>query len=144
MVEKLGDVWFSRDLPVLLEVVRRVDSGERHPEVHRLPEATGLIAEDCQLALHALQRTGYLDIVTAHGGHVINIKSVSGRAYTIAGLHPDGDDIADRLVSALRQAAEQTADEEDRSTLRKAARYVADIPRDIAVGVVSAVISGQV
>jgi hypothetical protein len=66
---------------------------------------------------------------------------VSGSAYLLTGLHPDGDDALSRLIDGLRQAADQTADDDERGRLRRAADALGGITRDVGVGVLTAVIT---
>ncbi len=52
---------------------------------------------------------------------VRHMKDLSGEAYLLTGLHPDGDDTISRLISALEQGIERTPDPE-------AARGVREVP----------------
>lgn len=68
----------------------------------------------------------------------LSIDAVSGQAYLLTGLHPDSDDATDRLVSLLRQAADQTADPEEKTRLRKAASAIGDLVGTVGAGVMTA------
>jgi hypothetical protein len=144
MTDKLPDVWASRDFPVLREVVRLIDSREAEwPVRQRIATATGLNDELVQSAGLALERRGLVRLggKTAEGSFSY-FYEISGAAYLMTGLHPDGDDVLSRLIDGLRKAAEQTADEDERGRLRKAADALAGIARDVGVGVLTAVITG--
>ena len=140
MTDKLDDVWASRDYPVLREITSRLDQGDRSVLPHHLAAATGLPEEQVQLALSALERRHFIE-----GSHandkIMSVREISATAYLITGLHPDGDDALSGLISALRQAADETNDEAERGRLRKAADALAVVGRDLGVGLMTAVIS---
>jgi hypothetical protein len=98
------------------------------------------------LALAALERRGFVtDLVEAMGvGYPLGVCEVSGAAYLVTGLHPDGDDALSSLISALRQAADASADEDERGRLRRAADALGGISRDIGAGVLTAWLTHQV
>jgi hypothetical protein len=141
---KLEDVWASRDLPVLVEVTRRKDEGEGLVEGGAVADALGMELRDVQRAMTALSRRGF---VTGEGTSATTglefVYEVSGSAYLLTGLHPDGDDALSRLIDGLRQAADQTSDEDERGRLRRAADALGSIARDVGVGVLTAVITGS-
>jgi hypothetical protein len=72
----------------------------------------------------------------------VQFSDVSGDAYLLTGLHPDGNDLADRLIDALQQAAEQVNDPEEKSKLRRAASAIRDIGTNVIGGVLTAAITG--
>jgi hypothetical protein len=138
----LPDKWYTRDYPVLLEVARRIDSGEEYPAGEQVGEALGMTAADVRLAAHALARRDLVAINEDYGGGV-TFEDVAGAAYLMTGLHPDTDDALSRLVVALQQAADQVSDEEERSRLRRAADGLLNVSREVMVGVMTAYLAGQ-
>jgi hypothetical protein len=134
----LEDVWASRDFPVLREATRMIDDGSSDPTLHTLAEATGLDLGSVAKAIRALDRRR---LITADHrlGSVAGIKTVSGDAYLLTGLHPNGDDITDRLIDALRQAAELVNTEEG-SRLQRAAKALGEVTKSVA----SCVITGGI
>ncbi len=92
MTAKLADVWTTRDYPVLVEVVRRLDSGERH-----------VMADDVAVSL-GIDRVGLPPLGAPSSAGSSSLPAArwplrsrrsttsSGDAYLITGLHPDGDD----------------------------------------------------
>jgi DNA-binding transcriptional MocR family regulator len=138
----LEDVWASRDFPVLREATRMIDDGTEDPSVHALAEATGLDLASVSRAIRALERRGLITADHRLAG-VAGIQTVSGEAYLLTGLHPDGDDITDRLVDALQQAAEQV-DPEEGGKLRRAAKALGDVTKSVASGVITNVIPGGI
>ena len=82
------------------------------------------------------------DLVETMGaGYPLGACEVSGAAYLITGLHPDGDDALSDLIAALRQAANEVGDEDERGRLRRAADGLAGIGRDVGAGVLTAVLT---
>jgi len=141
MTERLDDVWINRDYPVLREVARRIDAGDVHVHQDVIAEATGLESDEVKRAAAALERRGLVTLTKDLGP--VRFVEVSGAAYLITGLHPDADDALSRLVQVLRQAAERTGDQEERSRLRRAADALLGVSRDVMTGVLTAYLSGR-
>jgi hypothetical protein len=138
LAEKLADVWATRDYPVLVEVARRVDGGEDIPSISDVAVATGLPIEQVKLAAAALKRRGLVDTLDVMSGP-IRFKSLSGEAYFLTGLHPSSDDAVSAFVEALRQAADQVEDPDERSRLRRIADSVLGVSTDVLGAVLGAV-----
>lgn len=143
MVEKLPDVWASRDFPVLCEVARRIDAGDPTPTVAGVVASTGLTEEQVSQAAHALERRGFLGFLGAGGGAVLRFKDLSGEAYLLTGLHPNGDEAVSQLMSAIDQAVEQVDDPAEKPRLRVLRDAVGGVSRDVLSGVIAAVITSQ-
>lgn len=144
MTDKLNDVWNNRDFPVLVEVTRRRDAGEHFITAESIATALEMPYEAVAQAGKALQRRG---LITASGSMAAEIETfdeVSGEAYFLTGLHPNGDDLVSALVSALRQAADQVADPAEKSRLRMLADNVGSVGRDVLGGVLTAVLTAGV
>lgn len=145
VVEKLEDVWASRDFPVLVAAARRVDAGESMVMAVDLENDTGLPEEDVQRATKALERRGLLQTIRLNrmvgGDRVDRVKNLSGDAYLLTGLHPDGESLADQLVEALRQAADLADNDEDRRALRASARALGSVSGQTLAGVLTALAS---
>lgn len=142
MADPLEDVWVPRDFPVLREATQRIDRGEGLVTIDTIAQALGMPESDVQLAAKALQRRGLIETMGAWQG-IIGIREVSGAAYLITGLHPDGDDALSNLVQALQQAAEQADDDEERSRLRRAADGLLGVSRSVMSGVLTAYLTSQ-
>jgi hypothetical protein len=142
VTEKLPDVWETRDYPVLKEVVRRLDAGEQFVMPGDVAESVGMTEADVAAAGRALKRRGFITASGSMAAEIETFDDVSGQAYLITGLHPDGDDAVSRLVDALRQAAEQTSDPEEKGKLRQVAEQIGGLSRDVAAGVMTAVLTG--
>lgn len=72
---------------------------------------------------------------------MLRFTDISGDAYLLTGLHPNGDDAVSQLVSALRQAADEVSDPDEKSRLRKLADGVGGVSREVLSGVLTAVIT---
>src|SRR6266516_223439 len=141
MMERLDEVWITRDYPVLCEVTRRIDAGDFHVHQDVVAEATHLEPDEVKRAAAALERRGLVTLAAGMGP--VRFAEVSGEAYLITGLHPDADDALSRLVQLLQQAAEQTGDKDERSRLRRAADGLLGVSRDVMTGVLTAYLSAQ-
>ena len=145
-MDKLGDVWASRDYPVLREVTRRLDQGAGLVNTSDIAAALSMTEEASGLALAALERRGLISglVMVIGVGFPLGVCEVSGDAYLLTGLHPDGADALSSLVGALRQAADSSADVDERGRLRRAADALGGISRDIGAGVFTAWLTHQV
>lgn len=141
-MEKLPEVWTTRNYPVLREVGRQIDAGIATPTRESVMQATGLSEEEVIRAGEALKRRGLVDTIDLFGAPALRFKDVSGEAYLVTGLHPDGDDAISKLVDALRQAADQQSDPSEKSKLRALADGIGGVSRDVMAGVLTAVLSG--
>lgn len=140
MVDQGHPLWDERDLPVLREVTRRIDSGEG-ATVEEVAAATGLPDDDVRRAGRALERRGLVTTLTASGHHILWFKDISGEAYLKTGLHPDGDDAISRLVEAINQAAQLVDDPDERSALRRFLDAAGGVSRTVLADVLAAVIT---
>ena len=144
-MDTLGDVWVSRDYPVLREVTRLIDQGAGTVNTSDIAATLRMTEEASGLALAALERRGLVsDLVEVGVGYPLGVCQVSGAAYLLTGLHPDGDDALSSLMSVLRQAADSSADDDERGRLRRAADALGGISRDISAGVFTAWLTHQV
>jgi hypothetical protein len=137
--DPLEDVWATRDFLVLREATRMIDNGD-NPTLNALAEAAGLDLGTTARAIRALERRGLVTPDERLSG-VAGVEAVSGEAYLLTGLHPNGDDAVTQLISALRQAAEHEADPDERSRLRKLADNAGGVSRDVLANVLATVIT---
>lgn len=138
---KLDDVWTNRDYPMLVAIMKHVDSVGTPLQSYDLE--TDLDDEDQRRALRALETQG---LITAsyRGDWPDGVATVTGRAYELTGLHPNGEDLRERLVSVLEQLAENTDDKEEASQITKVAKQFGTLSRDTAAGFFSAIASGAI
>ena len=69
------------------------------------------------------------------------IEDVSGDAYLLTGLHPDGNDALEALASMFQQAADQATDPGDKSRLRRVASALGDVGGQFAASVMAAFVA---
>lgn len=141
MTEPLPDVWISRDYPVLREITRRFDLGADWVEDHEIATSLSLEIQVARQACKALARRGLIQKADTLEGDV-TVCELNGQAYLITGLHPDGGDVVEQLVSLLRQASEQAGEEDERTRLRRAASALSDASGKILTGVATAWVTG--
>lgn len=140
-MDHLEDVWATRDFPVLVEVARRIDAGERFFRMGAVAEVVNMSVDDVVRAGDALERRGLVRIGRVMRAESCHFDDVSGEAYLLTGLHPDGDDLVTRLVQAAVQAAELTDDPEEKTRLRRFADSAVTVSREVMSGVLTAVLS---
>jgi hypothetical protein len=144
--DRLPDVWTTRDYPVLAYVTGRLDQDQQMVASEDVATATGMDLDDVGRAALALQRRGLVEIVRTYDG-IHGFSKVSGTAYVMTGLHPDGDDLVERLAVALDQAGDRTGDEDKRGRLRRAASALRDgaasVGGQVMAGVITAAITGR-
>lgn len=138
MVEKLADVWATRDLPVLIEITRQVDDGGSGARGHVVAKALGLSEDDVARSVSALARNGYVIEQAGFIGHGW-VSDVTEKAYLATGLYPSSEDTVDAFVEALRKAADQTDNPDEKSGLRKLARSAGDVSTNVLGAVLAAV-----
>jgi hypothetical protein len=138
----MESTWERRDLPVLDAVVRYFeerDAMDPHiPNVRTFAEITGLPVEQVYRAARSLAPS-YLSVEGWFSDDLgaLSITQVTDQARRVVGQWPSPEVWVDRLVEALREAAEREPDPERRGRLRAMAEGLGGFARDIAVGVLS-------
>jgi hypothetical protein len=133
--------WETRDLPVLEEAVRYFDDADAFRlDIANIVTATGLSADDVNRALRALAsaRPPLIEgIEIGEATYPIILTGVTERARREVGAWPSPEGLADRVIAAMEQAAEDEPDAEKRGKLRQLASLLGDMGRDILVDVAS-------
>lgn len=136
----MEDTWFSRDLPVLDAAVRlKEEDPSRIPMSKDLADATGLPRDDVRRALGAL-RGSYLEADWELSGDYA-VRGIRPEARRAVGQWPTPENVADRLLAALEQAAEETGDEEQQGRFQRAADSLKGLGRDVLPEVIANVIT---
>jgi hypothetical protein len=135
----MESTWETRDLPVLDAIVRYFDEEDSSeiPDVGTFARITGMDPVQVGRAVRALSPRF---IKTAPGlGSLteVGIMGVTDEARQAVGQWPSPEVWVDRLVEALREAAEREPDPERRGRLRAMAEGLGGFARDVAVGVLS-------
>lgn len=141
MNTKLDDVWATLNYPVLVAITRRFDDGGL--PVHGYELQIGLDEENQSRALRA-REARELVTLSWRGPEPDGVRSVDDRAYTITGLHPDGDEVFERLLSVLEQLANRAGDQEEATALCKAARQFGHFSRDTVAAIAAAFATGGI
>lgn len=143
-MNELEDTWSGRELPLLQEAARRLESGETNLYVSALAEQLNIDPAQAQIAVDALSDDGYLDGVRVEEirGPVV-ITHISAKARRELGLWPSAEAGADRLMAALDALIVQ-AKPDDRSRLERVRDGLVGAGRDMVVSVAAAVITGQI
>ena len=141
----MDDTWFRRDLPVLDEIVRRVDTILRTgiPNLYEIAEATGMPLADGGDAAYGMHKAGLIDLgMTMTGGDPgpWHVMEVSAAARIAVGAGPSPENLAERVVVILEQQAENEPDAERRTRLR-AFLGGAETARSTAVDILSGAIA---
>jgi hypothetical protein len=132
----MESTWEPRDLPVLDAVVRYFDE---HPQgvmlrCEEVANLAGRDATDVHRALKTLEPT-YVRLASGLGSP--SVRGVTDQARRVVGQWPSPEVWVDRLVQALREAAEREPDPERQGRLRAMAEGLGGFARDVAVGVLS-------
>lgn len=143
---KLDDQWHTRDLPVLATAAR---FGGRDIDLtigDLVRIELDLSEEEVLDAFRALDDAGYLEAViggatlgSSGGVFAVHLRERGRRAL---GIWPSEEGV-DALIEALEQAADATADPEEKTLLRRAGGQIGMVSRDIMVDVVAAVVARQ-
>jgi DNA-binding Lrp family transcriptional regulator len=145
--DPLPDAYATRDLPVLVEAARILDSeaGMYGCRLSELVAATGLPERHVELALRALEADRLLEVHWMHPREASRVSGLTGDARRAVKLWPTPESALDRMIAALQTIADNTDEDED---TRGRARTILDsfkgAGREVAIAVVGAAISGQI
>jgi hypothetical protein len=141
----MESTWETRDRPVLESIVRTYDETGVSPDPSAIAEACGLTRDEVQQALRALQYDEPPLVTKMHvaggGAGVVAIGAPTGHARRMVGAWPTPDNLADRIVAALNEAAENETDELKKGKLRRGAEAVAGVGKDVLTDVLAQVIT---
>ncbi|GAA1691942.1 hypothetical protein GCM10009745_41660 [Kribbella yunnanensis] len=140
----MESTWESRDLPVLEAIVRLYEETGTLMSPSRIGVTAGVPESDVQKALRALQHNDppYITKLSKQGnGDVYLVGAPTGHARRTVGAWPTPDALADRIIAALNEAADNEPDEVKKGKLRRAAEAVAGVGRDILTDVTAQVIT---
>jgi hypothetical protein len=135
----MESTWERRDLPVLDAIVRYFDEhdGPEIPDVETFAKLTGMDPGQVARAVRALSPR-FIETGAALGGLMdVAVMGVTDEARRAVGQWPSPEVWVERLVQALREAAEREPDPERRGHLRALAEGLGGFARDVAVGVLS-------
>ncbi|WP_433022360.1 hypothetical protein [Kribbella sp. CA-294648] len=112
--------------PVLEAIVRLYDETGSAMRAAAVGAAAGLSDDDdLQRALRALEHNDppfVTKMTGSFGGGIILIGAPTGHARRVVGAWPTPDALADRIIAALNDAADNEPDEEKKGKLRRGPR----------------------
>ena len=135
-----------RDLPVLTAIVEVFERTGRVMRPNEIVGQSGLDADQVETALRALEGEDPPFITKLErraSGGISLVGKPTGHARRAVGAWTTPESIADRLFSALDQAADREPDDERKSWLRKSAAYLGNAGRDLAVEIGATAINCQ-
>lgn len=144
-LERLDDLWSTRDYPVLVAAARRFREQSRPLMSHELVEATGLEHHEVVAALSNLGHR-HLDVrdASSEGARDNYVVGIMPAGLEAVGQWPSPDTAADRLVAALDALIDTTAEGSPKQSRLKAARDgLLAAGRDVLVDVAGAAITGR-
>lgn len=135
-MDEVRYTWAERELPLLRETVRRIDSGDEFPDLQPIASACGIDLKQADIAFAALAEDGYLRL-DGEGMGLLNgyVRQVSGKARREVGAWPTAEGVVDQFVAALTAAADLEPELERRSRLREAAETLGSTGYRVAVDV---------
>jgi hypothetical protein len=135
----MESTWETRDLLVLDAIVRYFDEhdGPEIPDVETFAKLTGMDPGQVARAVRALSPRFIKTAATLGGLMAVAIIGITDEARQAVGQWPSPEVWVDRLVQALREAAEREPDPDRRGRLRAMAEGLGGFARDVAVGVLS-------
>jgi hypothetical protein len=142
----LGDVWFTRDLPVLRAVARLVDQPQHGgaPYLGQVVPASGLPKPEVQAAARALASAGYVEVLTTYSGEIVRFTGISPEARRLAGLWPTPQGEWERLLEQLALRAANAPTDVERARWRAFAEAAAAVGPDDGALLMAALIGGYV
>lgn len=141
----LPDLWTTCDLPVLVELVRQLEyEGEPRVFVESL-EVPGLTEQQIEAATRRLRDSGLIEgRGVAELEHPLVVVRVSGHALQVVGAWPSPEQLVDRLLTALADAAEHAGSEDERGRARRALDALRSAGRDVLVNAAGGALGGAV
>jgi len=142
----VDDTWFSRELPVLEAVGRALEENDRGalPDVKDIVSDTGKNLAEVVKALEALDGE-YLELRRSIGNpsswYVPRIYPEARRA---VGQWPTGENLAERVIAAIDDAAERASDPETKSRLRRLGETLGGATKEILTKTLAEVVARQV
>ena len=142
---ELRETWTTRELPILRAALSRIDGGDEYADLDELRVELGLTAGEVFAAVGALANASppYLDVELRNGVRSPGrIDSVDERARRELGTWPTAENVVAELAAALRVAADEAYEPEEKGRLGAAADALTGFARDVAVAVVARHVGG--
>ena len=142
----MESTWESRDLPVLEAIVAICDETGSSASKQAVAERTGLDEGTVRLSFFALaaEQPPLFRIGNPSSLAVRDINYATdptGHARRIVGAWPTPESLAERIVAALNEAAEEEADDEIKGRLKRGAEALSGVGKGVLTGVLTHVIT---
>jgi len=140
MAEHLPERFTRKNLLLLIEMARVLEDERRSPDPREFAEALRLDSQEALNLGEELSRTGYIDARVLPGDDRImsvHVLALTERGLRTVGLWPS-DNAHEQLLAAIREAEGATANEADKSKLRKAAEVLGSMTQSVATDVAAA------
>lgn len=142
----MESTWESRDLPVLQAIVGICDETGAAADRAAVAERTGLNEGTVRAAFFALaaEQPAFFrhgDTSRLARRDIDYALDPTGHARRTVGSWPTPENLADRIVAALNEAAEQAPTPDDRTKLKKAAEAVSGVGKGVLTGVLTHVLT---
>lgn len=147
MEQRLPETWTTRELPILVAILRRLDAGAGIVELEDVRAELGMDGNaEVWPAIQALMHASppFLDVDLSNGWRSDHaggtVLRVGERTRRELGTWPTPETLADRLVAALLAAADAEHDADEKSRLRALAEGLGGFGRDVLVQVTATAI----
>lgn len=141
------ETWSPRDLPLLAAFVDLIDKGATSVRPDDLIDYTGFDAENVRRGMVALAHEDppffeYSNNASLVGDVLDSFRNPTGHARRTVGTWPTAENLADRIIAGLNEAAENSDDEEEASRLRRTGQWMGNAGRDVMVNVIAGMLGG--
>ena len=129
------DTWTTRDLPVLRAVVDIYERTGDTVDADEIEAQVGLDKDTVQRALRALNTEPFFkDLTEVLQGEIFAIGAPTGHALRVAGQWPSPENLLERLIAALENAAnDEQREPEERSKLKQTATVLGSLATQLAI-----------
>jgi len=148
VTDALEMTWATRELPILRAALVRLERGDDYADLDEIREELGLAPPAIKQAVEGLATATppYIDAELHNGWDGVHspgtIDTVLERGRRELGTWPTAENIVSDIAAALRSAADDATEPEQRSRLQAVATALGGFARDVAVGVVAKHVGG--
>lgn len=139
------NLWDTTDFPVLKAAVEICNEGRGAAAVGAIIKRTGFDQQTVMASLRRLdteQPPFFTKMEKMFGGGVSHVFEPTGHAQRTIRAWPKAEDKLEELIKVLSAIAEQENDPEKASRLARVRDYLAAGGRDLAINVISGLITG--
>ena len=142
----MKELWFSRDLPVLIAVVEYFEEHDRPLlNLSTLSEITGIAVKDVGKAARNLDGAGFLDLTILMTGEDCApwfISRVHSSALYAAGAWPTPESVSALIIDEIEKYADSQKADGDKGWVKRIMSGAGEISKDVFTRVVTEVVLG--